>query len=29
MLGTTDGQKLDWLRPEPEFGNSYAVWCKR
>ena len=26
MLGTLDGQKLIWLRPEVEFGNSYAVW---
>jgi hypothetical protein len=26
MLGTLDGQKLVWLRPEVEFGNSYAVW---
>ena len=26
MLGTLDGQKLTWLTPEPEFGNSYAVW---
>jgi gallate dioxygenase len=26
MLGTLDGQTLAWLRPEPEFGNAYAVW---
>ena len=26
MLGTLDGQKLVWLRPEVEFGNSYAAW---
>jgi len=26
MLGTLDGQKLVWLKPEPQFGNSYAVW---
>jgi len=26
MLGTLDSQKLAWLKPEVEFGNSYAVW---
>jgi hypothetical protein len=26
MLGTLGSQKLAWLRPEPQFGNSYAVW---
>lgn len=26
MLGAIDGQKLTWLKLEPEFGNSYAVW---
>jgi hypothetical protein len=26
MLGTIDRQKLAWLKPELEFGNSYAVW---
>jgi hypothetical protein len=29
MIGTIDGQKLTWLQPEPEFGNSYAVWRQR
>jgi hypothetical protein len=26
MLGTIEGQKLSWFKPELEFGNSYAVW---
>jgi gallate dioxygenase len=26
MLGAINGQKLSWLKLEPEFGNSYAVW---
>lgn len=26
MLGTLSGHKLAWLRPELQFGNSYAVW---
>jgi len=26
MLGALDGQKLTWLKAEPQFGNSYAVW---
>jgi hypothetical protein len=26
MLGAIEAQKLTWLKLEPEFGNSYAVW---
>lgn len=26
MLGILGSQKLAWLRPQPQFGNSYAVW---
>jgi hypothetical protein len=26
MLGTLDGHKLAWIRPELQFGNCYAVW---
>jgi hypothetical protein len=26
MIGALDGQKLAWINPEPQFGNSYAVW---
>jgi gallate dioxygenase len=26
MLGTLGAQKLAWIRAEPQFGNSYAVW---
>jgi hypothetical protein len=26
MLGTLGGHKLEWIQPEPQFGNSYAVW---
>ena len=25
-MGTTAGQKLSWINPEPQFGNCYAVW---
>jgi gallate dioxygenase len=26
MLGTLGSHKLEWIQPEPQFGNSYAVW---
>jgi gallate dioxygenase len=26
MLGTLGSEKPAWIRPEPQFGNSYAVW---
>jgi len=26
MIGAVDGKKLAWIKPEPQFGNSYAVW---
>jgi gallate dioxygenase len=26
MIGTLSSQKLVWIKAEPHFGNSYAVW---
>jgi hypothetical protein len=26
MMGTIGSRKLAWIKAEPEFGNSYAVW---
>jgi gallate dioxygenase len=26
MIGALGAQRLAWLKPEPQFGNSYAIW---
>jgi gallate dioxygenase len=29
MLGALGEAKLNWIRPEPQFGNCYAAWTPR